>query len=54
MAEFFFETWPNGAGPTIIQLALVILGASAGVRAIDDVRAWLTARAEAGKQTSSR
>ena len=54
MAEFFFETWPNGAGPTIIQLALVILGASAGVRAIDDVKAWMTARQDSGEQTSSR
>ena len=47
MAEFFFESWPNGTGPSIIQLALVIAGAFAGVRAIDDVKAWMTARAHA-------
>jgi hypothetical protein len=47
MADFFFESWPNGAGPSIIQFVLVIAGAFAGVRAIDDVKAWMTARAEA-------
>lgn len=46
MAEFFFETWPNGTGPAIIQFGLLILGASAGVRAIDDVKAWMNARAK--------
>lgn len=46
MAEFFFESWPNGAGPSIIQLTLVVAGAFAGVRAIDDVKAWMTARSE--------
>jgi len=52
MAEFFFDSWPNGVGPTLIQLALVIAGAFAGIRAIDDVRAWMTSRAEASGDAS--
>lgn len=52
MAEFFFETWPNGTGPSIIQFGLLILGALAGVRAIDDVKAWMESRAEAQEETS--
>lgn len=47
MADFFFESWPNGAGPGIIQLVLMLAGAFVGVRAIDDVKAWVSARAEA-------
>lgn len=52
MAEFFFETWPNGIGPGIIQLALVVAGAFTGVRVIDDLKAWITARSEPGERTS--
>lgn len=52
MAEFFFGSWPNGAGPTMIQLALVVTGAFAGIRAIDDVRAWMTSRAESSGDAS--
>lgn len=54
MAEFFFETWPNGIGPGIVQLALVLAGAFTGVRAIDDLKAWISARTETGEQPSSR
>jgi hypothetical protein len=45
MAEFFFGSWPNGTGPSIIQLGLLLGGALAGIRAIDDVKAWIEARA---------
>lgn len=45
MTEFFFGSWPEGVGPNLIQFVLLIAGAVAGVRAIDDVRAWLSARA---------
>lgn len=45
MADFFFETWPNGAGPSMIQFALIIAGAFTGVRAIDDLKEWMSARA---------
>ena len=45
MGEFLFETWPNGAGPAIVQFVLVIAGAYTGVRVIDDVKAWHTAKA---------
>jgi hypothetical protein len=44
VAEFFFGSWPEGVGPNLIQFVLLIAGAIAGVRAIDDVRAWLSAR----------
>jgi hypothetical protein len=54
MADFFFGSWPNGAGPSIIQLTLVILGAIAGVRAIDDIKAWVTARADSRDKLSKR
>ena len=54
MTEFFFETWPNGAGPAMIQLALVLTGAFVGVRAIDDVKAWITARAKTRQEISDR
>lgn len=45
MGEFLFETWPTGTGPAIVQFVLVIAGAYAGVRMIDDVKAWRTAKA---------
>ena len=45
MSDFFFANWPNGAGPNLLQIALVLLGSVTGVRAIDDVRAWRAARA---------
>jgi hypothetical protein len=32
-------------GPTIVQFVLVIAGAYTGVRIIDDVKAWRTAKA---------
>ena len=45
MGEFLFETWPTGTGPAIVQFVLVIAGAYAGVRMIDDVKAWRMAKA---------
>ena len=45
MADFFFGSWPDGFGALVIQTVLVIAGATAGVRAIDDVRAWRASRA---------
>ena len=47
MANFFFESWPHGPGPTIIQLGLMLAGSFAGIRAIDDLKAWRSARARA-------
>ena len=45
MGEFLFQTWPAGAGPMIVQFVLVVAGAYTGVRVIDDVKAWRTAKA---------
>lgn len=45
MAEFFFGSWPDGFGALLIQTVLILAGAMAGVRAIDDVRAWRASRA---------
>jgi hypothetical protein len=47
MADFFFGSWPEGPGPMIIQLGLMVAGSFAGIRAIDDVKAWKSARARA-------
>lgn len=44
MREFLFETWPSGAGPMIVQFVLTIAGAYTGVRIIDDLKAWRTAK----------
>lgn len=45
MAEFFFGSWPDGFGALVAQTVLVLAGAAAGVRAIDDVKAWRASRA---------
>lgn len=47
MGEFLFATWPSGMGPMIVQFVLVIAGAYTGVRIIDDLKAWRTAKAPA-------
>lgn len=44
MAEFLFSNWPNGVGPFAVQLALTVAGVAFGIRAVDDLRSWLTAR----------
>ena len=54
MAEFLFETWPAGAGPMMVQFVLVVAGAYAGVRVIDDVKAWRTAKARRLSDQSPR
>ncbi len=36
--DFLFESWPHGAGPQLIQLAMLAVGAIAGVKIVDDVR----------------
>ena len=50
MAEFLFADWPDGPGPFIVQLVLMIAGVAGGIRVVDDLRTWLTART----QTSGR
>ena len=42
--DFLFGSWPNGAGPLLVQLALVTAGAAAGIRAVDDLKAWAASR----------
>lgn len=51
MTEFFFGSWPDGFGALLVQTVLVLVGATAGVRAIDDVKAWRAAKAREDKQT---
>jgi hypothetical protein len=43
MVEFLFESWPNGPGPAIVQVLLILLGATAGIRILDDARRVLAA-----------
>ena len=45
MGDFLFSSWPNGAGPMLVQLVLAIGGSALGVRAVDDVKTWREARA---------
>lgn len=47
MTEFFFGSWPTGAGPLIVQFVLVTAGAAAGIRVVDDVKSWVTSRGPA-------
>ncbi len=42
MAEFLFSEWPHGPGPFVVQLALMVAGVAGGIRAVDDLRSWLT------------
>ena len=44
MMDFLFGSWPNGAGPVIVQLLLVTAGVAAGIRAVDDLKAWVGSR----------
>ncbi len=44
MMDFLFGSWPNGTGPLIVQLLLVIAGVAAGIRAVDDLKAWAASR----------
>lgn len=46
MAEFLFSEWPNGPGPFIVQLALIVGGMAVGIRAVDDLRTWFSTRAD--------
>lgn len=38
MMELLFEGWPNGVGPTIVQIFLAMVGAAAGIRLVDDLK----------------
>lgn len=44
MADFLFSNWPHGAGPFVVQMVLIIAGVAVGIRAVDDLRSWLTAK----------
>jgi hypothetical protein len=37
MVDFFFDGWPNGLGPAIVQIGVAVAGAAAGIRLFDDV-----------------
>ena len=51
MGDFLFSSWPHGAGPMLVQLALAIGGSALGVRAVDDVQTWRAARAKRRPQS---
>lgn len=40
-----FLSWAGDAGPNLIQFLLIFAGAFAGVRIIEDVKAWRAAKA---------
>ena len=44
MIDFLFGSWPNGAGPLLVQLVLMTAGIAAGIRAVDDLKAWAASR----------
>ena len=40
-----FLSWPDGAGLNVIQFLFIFVGAFAGVRITEDIRAWRAAKA---------
>lgn len=36
--DFFFEGWPAGPGPMIVQVAMIVVGSALGIRVFDDIK----------------
>ena len=41
--DFFFKEWPNGFGPAIVQVGLLVAGSAVGIKLVDDYKHIMSA-----------
>jgi len=41
--DFFFKEWPNGLGPAVVQVGMMVAGSALGIKLVDDYRSLRTA-----------